>query len=128
MGATGYVLGRGTNRPAAADVPYKLTTPPSIIGGAFTYDPEVGVRITNDEIAAYAADGVRDPQAAGAHCWSYASRQTVVFSGAWGTIDSPEQAVDRSFARAARQPPSSPASPTSALHAACLPAGSAMLS
>ncbi|MBD0743098.1 hypothetical protein [Streptomyces sp. CBMA152] len=104
VGATGYVLGRGKSRPAAAPtVGDKLTTPPSIIGGAFVYDPQVGVPITNNEIAGYAADGIRNPQATGAHYYSSASRQLMVFNGAWGTIDNPAQAVDRAFAWGARQ-------------------------
>ncbi|WP_188272165.1 hypothetical protein [Streptomyces sp. CBMA152] len=106
VGATGYVLGRGTSHPAAAaPVPYKLTTPPSIVGGAWVGDPNVRIRITNDDIKGYVADGIRNPQPVAIHykSGSSASGQMVQLSGAWGTIDDPEQAIDRAFALHARK-------------------------
>ncbi|WP_406510522.1 hypothetical protein [Streptomyces sp. NBC_00212] len=105
VGATGYVWGRGAGGPAsAAAVPYRVKTPPSIMGGAFVGDANVGVRITNGDIKGYLADGIRNPQAVSASYTSSNpdSEQMVQFLGVWGTIDDPEQAIDRDFTAAAR--------------------------
>ncbi|MFE3187144.1 hypothetical protein ACFXKR_40865 [Streptomyces violascens] len=105
VGATGYVLGRGTGRPdTTAAVRYRVTTPPSIMSGAFVGNANVGVRITNGDIKGYLADGIRNPQAVGYNYKSSNpdSEQMVQFAGVWGTIEDPEQAIDRVFATAAR--------------------------
>ncbi|GAA2469490.1 hypothetical protein ACFPFX_25825 [Streptomyces mauvecolor] len=105
VGATGYVWGRGASGPAsAAAVSYRVKTPPSIMGGAFVGDANVGVRITNGDIKGCLADGIRNLQAVSASYRSSNpdSEQRVQFLGVWGTIDDPEQAIDRDFATAAR--------------------------
>ncbi|MFI6056162.1 hypothetical protein ACIBCO_39625 [Streptomyces violascens] len=104
VGATGYVLGRGSSRPATvAGGRYKVMTPPSILGGTFIASPYIRLRITNADIKGYLADGVRNPQAVGAHYQSTTDAEGYVqILGVWGTIDDPEQAVDRDFATLSR--------------------------
>lgn len=107
-GAAGFLLGEDHTGPAATSAgaslpprPYKLTVPPSLLDGVFVIDPDIIIRITDKDMTSYAEAGIRNAKGVSAHykSGSSASRQQVQFSGAWGTIDDPDRAVDHEIAR-----------------------------
>lgn len=115
--AAGYAYGHHTSTPAdkaAGPVgaqsatpparPYQLTTPRSVLGGAFVYDEKLTSPVPESATDDFSAFGIANPTPVRISYKpnSSASQQTVQLTGAWGIIDDPEQVIDRHFAKAAQ--------------------------
>ncbi|MFC0843877.1 hypothetical protein ACFH04_09140 [Streptomyces noboritoensis] len=109
----GYLYGRRTSDTTGTDatrstpstsVRYQLTAPQSVLGGAFVVDPANTTPASATAVRDYADLGVASPMPVSISykSSSSASRQTVQLTGAWGTLNAPEQVIDRRFAAIAR--------------------------
>ncbi|PKV90135.1 hypothetical protein [Streptomyces sp. TLI_146] len=101
--------GAARSAPAAAR-PYQLTAPKSVLSGAYVVDPEMTPPASETDVRDYAALGIANPVPVSVayKSASTASKQTAQLTGAWGTISDPEKAVDRHFAKSARDNAATP--------------------
>ncbi|MEV6019800.1 hypothetical protein [Streptomyces sp. NPDC051997] len=97
--------GSASGSSVADDGPHKLTTPATVLGGAYTKSPDAGDSggMTKKDLKDAEGWGVKSPKDVSAGYQSgdksnpLAMKQ-ISFGGVWGTIDDPEATVDNMFA------------------------------